>query len=77
MKKDIEMASLHEKIYIPDLSFFDAINLIYGQDECEIRLIRCVENTCEYDNNYLSITFPNEQMELAEHYFYEIKSILS
>lgn len=82
MNKDIEIVTSNEKVYISDLSVYDAVDLVYGSSDGlfdefhEIRLIRCVPNNSDYGDNYLSIPFPYKEKELAEDYYYKIKSIL-
>lgn len=82
MNKDIEIVTSNERLYIADLSIYNAIDLVYGSSDGifnvshEIRLIRCVPNNSDYDEIYLSISFSNREKELAEDYYYKIKSIL-
>lgn len=82
MNKDIEIVTSNERIYISDLSVYNAVDLVYGSsdgifDEShEIRLISSFSNDSDDYDYDLSISFSNREKELAEDYFYKIKSIL-
>lgn len=82
MNKDIEIVTSNERIYISDLSIYNAVDLVYGSSDRifnephEIRLIRFFSNDSDDYDNYLSIPFSNREKELAEDYYYKIKSIL-
>lgn len=82
MKKDIEIVTSNERIYISDLSVYNTVDLVYGSsggifnESHEIRLICFFSSDSDDYDNYLSIRFPYEEKELTEDYYYKIKSIL-
>lgn len=82
MNKDIEIVSSNGRIYISDLSVYNTVDLVYGlsdgifSEPHEIRLICFFSSDSDDYDNYLSIPFPHKEKELAEDYYYKIKSIL-